>query len=141
MSNENPTPTPLLDIIDDPRGMPGGIPDEHSSPGHAGAYFVRRIQQIRWELFGLEGDLDAIEGMTSATGVLLPQVIDLLGVIARAEAACADLNIGADDERADAQWGELLFKQNPWEPGQRRHDLDEIEDPPEDDDDEAGDDR
>ena len=58
---------PLRDTINDPRGTVGAIPEEFADAGSAGEYFVKRLQQIRWELWGLLVDLDAIEGMTSAT--------------------------------------------------------------------------
>ena len=87
-------PTPLLDAIDDPSGLVGAIPEGEDSPGRATAYFVKRVQEIRWELYAMSVDLDAIEGFTPGASMLLPQAIDLLGVVARSEAAYHDLPEG-----------------------------------------------
>ena len=91
MSNNDPTATPLLDSIDDPSGLRTTIPEDESDPGNAAAYFARTVQGMRWELHALMVDLDAIEGLTPPTTMLLPHIIDLLGVVARSEAAYHDL--------------------------------------------------
>jgi hypothetical protein len=87
---------PLFDLVDDPKGICSAIPEDHE--GDAGEYFITRVQEIRWELWGLTVDLDAIEGMTDATSMLMSQVIDLLGVVTRSEALWQD----SSDESFDA---------------------------------------
>jgi hypothetical protein len=82
--------TPLLSSIDDPRGIGDAIPAPYNQPGAAGPYVVERVQEIRWELWGMLSTLDAVEGATAPTERLLPMAIDLLGVVARSEAASAD---------------------------------------------------
>lgn len=55
-----------------------------------GEYFVKRVQEIRWELYGLLVQLDEVEGPTRAAMMLVPHAIDLLGIVARAEATWID---------------------------------------------------
>ena len=79
----------LLAWIDDPLGLRNTMPDDEKNT-RAGAYFVERVQDMRWELWALLIDLDNTQRPTDATTMLVPQVIDLLGVVARAEAAYHD---------------------------------------------------
>jgi hypothetical protein len=106
MSDKNPT---LLDSIDDPRGivyvLPDGMDRDDLDEGDVGAHAVQRIQEMRWELHSLTVMLDETEGLTSAASMLIPQAIDLLGVVARAEAAYIDSPTG--------ETGPNLFVSNP----------------------------
>lgn len=89
MASKSDQPMPLLDSIDNPRGIVHVMPDDVEEDDR-GEYFVRRVQEIRWELFGLLVQLDEVEGPTEAAMMLIPHAIDLLGVVARAEAASID---------------------------------------------------
>ena len=88
MSKPEPT-RPLLDSIDDPRGITSAMPADVLDGGGATEFFVQRVQEIRWELHALWLDLDS-EGVTDAASMVLPMTIDLLGVAVRAEAAYSD---------------------------------------------------
>lgn len=97
MASKSDQPMPLLDSIDDPKGIVHVMPEDVGE-GERGEYFVRRVQEIRWELFGLLVQLDEVEGPTEAAMMLIPHAIDLLGVVARTEAAWIDdseSNLGA----------------------------------------------
>ncbi|MGZ4185020.1 MAG: hypothetical protein ACXVSF_06505 [Solirubrobacteraceae bacterium] len=113
-----PNPTPLFDSIDDPRGIVYVLPEGLSRDDigeSVGEYAVERIQAIRWELHSLIVMLDETEGLTGAAEMLIPQAIELLGVVARAEAAYID--------SATGEVGPNIFATNPASP--RAEDEDE----------------
>jgi hypothetical protein len=73
-----------LEDVDDPKGITTTMPEEVMDCD-ATAYFVDRVQAIRWELHALLVDLDVTDGCTEEAETLVRHAIEDLGIAARSE--------------------------------------------------------